>query len=371
MGEGRSASVRDCLFFEAARACKALQWASCFHWGALAHERVVVFALRVAPGRRLDWGGSPLITRGAPTSVAVSEEVVRMAIRIAPGSRSGKSANGSARDPAAVSVAGRAMGRASTHRPFGIGVWRGAFSALAPVFAGLTLLLVWQGIVQASGVSAYLVPAPAAVFHSFLAAIADGLIPHYAMTTLLESLSGFALGAAVALPIGYAVARSRVLAATLEPYLAASQAVPAVALAPLLVLLLGYGLMPVAALCALIVFFPVAVSVTLGLRTLDHDVLDAARLDGAGRWALLRHVEGPLALPSVLAGLRAGLTLSVTGAVVGEFVMGDQGLGGLLIIARGNFDVPLAFATLLALALMAITLYGLARLIEWRILSQQ
>ena len=157
----------------------------------------------------------------------------------------------------------------------------------------------------------------------------------------------------------------------LEPYLAASQAVPAVALAPLLVLLLGYGLLPVAALCALIVFFPAAVNTTLGFRTIDRDVLDAARIDGAGRWALLRHIETPLALPSILAGLRASLTLSVTGAVVGEFVLGDQGLGGLLTIARGNFDAPLVFATLIALALMATTLYGLARLIERLIISHE
>ncbi len=157
----------------------------------------------------------------------------------------------------------------------------------------------------------------------------------------------------------------------LEPYLAASQAVPAVALAPLLVLLLGYGLLPVAALCALIVFFPAAVNTTLGFRTIDRDVLDAARIDGAGRWALLRHIEAPLAIPSILAGLRASLTLAVTGAVVGEFVLGDQGLGGLLTIARGNFDAPLVFATLIALALMAITLYGLARLIERLIISHE
>ncbi|HEX6818158.1 MAG TPA: ABC transporter permease subunit, partial [Ktedonobacterales bacterium] len=181
-----------------------------------------------------------------------------------------------------------------------------------------------------------------------------------------ESALGFALGTLVALPLGYGIARSRLVARALQPYLAASQAIPAVALAPLLVLWLGYGVPPVAALCALIVFFPTVVNTIFGLRTLDRDVLDAARVEGAGRLALLRYIELPLALPSILAGIRTSLTLSITGAVVGEFVVGGQGLGGLLNIAGAAFDSPLVFATLLALALLAAGLYGLARLAERR-----
>ncbi len=290
-----------------------------------------------------------------------------MAIRIAPGPRSETGEESVRPDLAHPPDAARREDGGFLLRPRTARettLWQGALAALAPVVAGVAMLLIWQFSVQVSGVSSFLIPAPAAVFQSFLTSIGDGLIPSYAATTLIESLAGFALGTVIGLPTGYAIARSRALATTLEPYLAASQAIPAVALAPLLVLLLPYGLLPVAALCSLIVFFPVAVSTTLGFRTLDHEVLDAARIDGAGRWALLRYVETPLAMPSILTGLRAGLTLSVTGAVVGEFVLGDQGLGGLLIIARGNFDAPLVFATLLALALMATVMYGLARLVE-------
>lgn len=242
---------------------------------------------------------------------------------------------------------------------------RGAVTALSPALVGAAALLIWQLIAQGGAISTYLLPTPTQVAGSFISALRNGLFVRYGATTLVESLVGFALGAVIALPIGYAVARSRTLAAALEPYLAASQAMPAVALAPLLALWLGYGLPPVAALCALIVFFPAAVNTTLGFRTLDQEVVDAARLDGAGAWSLLRYIEAPMALPVTLAGLRASLTLSITGAVVGEFVLGDQGLGGLLTIARGNFDAPLEFATLIALALMATALYGAARLIEW------
>lgn len=293
-----------------------------------------------------------------------------MATRAAPDSRPGNGARNAARErAAALSPPAGPAGSASPRRRMPGSLARSAIAALAPFLAGVALLVAWQLAVQVSGVSAFLIPGPLAVARAFVAALADGMIPSYAVTTLEESLAGFLLGAVIALPLGYAIARSGALAATLEPYLAASQAMPAVALAPLLVLLLPYGLAPVAALCALIVFFPAAVNTTLGFRTLDHDVLEAARIDGAGRWALLRHVEAPLALPSVLAGLRASLTLSVTGAVVGEFVLGDQGLGGLLIIARGNFNAPLVFATLLALAILAIALYTLARLVERLIIT--
>ena len=181
-------------------------------------------------------------------------------------------------------------------------------------------------------------------------------------------MSGFALGAVVALPLGYAVARSRWLAWAIQPYLAASQAMPAVALAPLLVVWLGYGLPPTAALGALIAFFPATIATTLGLRALDPNILDAARVDGAGRWALLRHIELPLALPAILAGLRTSLTLSVTGAVVSEFVLGGDGggLGSQLTQALGHFNTAGIFAILIMLALMAAALYGAARLVERR-----
>jgi NitT/TauT family transport system permease protein len=237
----------------------------------------------------------------------------------------------------------------------------GAVPAL--VLAALALG-AWQLAAETHALPSYFVPAPAEVLAAFQRSVASGLLLGFAGWTLAESFTGFALGALIALPLGYAIARSRSLALLLEPYLAASQALPAVALAPLLVLWLPYGLPPVAVLCALIVFFPAVVSTALGLRTLDRDVLDAARVEGANRWQLLWHMEAPLALPAILAGLRTSLTLSITGAVVGEFVIGDQGLGGLLEIARSNFDTPLVFATLLMLALLAMALYGLARFAE-------
>lgn len=248
-----------------------------------------------------------------------------------------------------------ARGRARAH-------W--SITVVPPLLLGVAVLIAWEVLVRSGSVSSFLLPAPAAVARSFWSALTHGILWQYGRTTLAESLTGFILGSLIGLPSGYAVAHSRLIARTLEPYLAASQAMPAIALAPLLVLWLGYGTASVAALCALIVFFPVHINAVLGLRTLDREVLDAARVDGAGAWSLLRDFEIPLALPSILTGMRAGLTLSITGAVVGEFVIGDRGLGGLLTIARGNFDTPLVFATLATLALLAAGFYRFGLLVE-------
>jgi NitT/TauT family transport system permease protein len=243
------------------------------------------------------------------------------------------------------------------------------FGDLVPAFAlGLLVLAIWQLVTNSGSVAQYLLPAPADVLRTFWRSLTNGLFISYTLATLEESLAGFALGACIALPLGYGIARSRLVSRSVEPYLAASQAIPAVALAPLLSLWLGYDLPPIAVLCALIVFFPSVVNTALSVRLLDREILDAARTDGAGWWDLLRHIELPLALPGILAGLRTSLTLSITGAVVGEFVVSDRGLGGLLNIARGQFDSTLVFATLLMLALLAATLYLLARLIERRVI---
>jgi NitT/TauT family transport system permease protein len=238
----------------------------------------------------------------------------------------------------------------------------------------VAILALWQLVTASRAISAYFLPTPADVLQAWLRGVGlsgssthtTPLLLSYGLTTLVESVAGFLLGTAIAIPLGYGIARSQALARALQPYMAAMQALPAIALAPLLIMWLGYDLPSVIALCALIVFFPMVVNTALGLRTLDRDVLDAARVAGAEGWTLFRYMEFPLALPSILAGLRVGLTLSITGAVVGEFVVGTDGLGGLLMIASYQSDRQLEFATLLTLSLLAAILYGLARLAERR-----
>ncbi|MFC0602065.1 ABC transporter permease [Streptomyces palmae] len=186
----------------------------------------------------------------------------------------------------------------------------------------------------------------------------------YTEETATEALAGGGLGLAVALPLGYLIARSKIAAAALQPYIAATQAMPAVALAPLFAIWLGYGLLPIAVLCALLVFFPIVVNTVLGLRGVDPEVMNAARVDGVGWWGMLWYIELPLALPSVLTGVRNGFTLSITGAVVGEFVMGGEGLGQLLTVQRQEDDTVGLFSTLVMLCLLAAVFYGVVRLFE-------
>lgn len=233
-----------------------------------------------------------------------------------------------------------------------------------PAVVGVVVLALWEALTRSGVVSAFFLPGPGHVVRQFADSVVHGGLLDYAGRTLAEAAAGSGLGLAVALPLAYLVAHSAIAAAALEPYLAASQALPAVALAPLLALWLGYGVLPIAVLCALLVFFPVFIATTVGLRLLDPDVLDAARVDGADRGRLFIHIEAPLALASTLAGVRNGLTLSITGAVVGEFVMGGNGLGELLSVQRQAADTTGLFATLLMLGLLAAVLYGAIRLLE-------
>jgi NitT/TauT family transport system permease protein len=242
---------------------------------------------------------------------------------------------------------------------------------VAPVSVGVALLVLWEGLTHVVRVPAFVLPGPESVALTLWALLTNGDLLHYTGWTLAESLAGFALGTIVALPAGYAVARSRWTAQAIQPYLAASQALPAVALAPLLIVWLGAGLSSTTVLCALIVFFPTYITTTLGIRALDHEVIDAARVDGASGWTLLWHVEWPLALPAVLAGLRTSLTLSITGSVVGDFVVGGNGLGSLLALEAGQLDTKSIFALLFVLGLLAALLYGLARLAERRFSYQE
>jgi NitT/TauT family transport system permease protein len=188
--------------------------------------------------------------------------------------------------------------------------------------------------------------------------LASGALINPTLVTVGEAFAGCIAATLIALPIGYAMVRLPLLAAALQPFLAASQAVPAVAIAPLLVVWLGYGTLPIAVLCALVVFFPMLLNVVLGFTSLDRDLLDAAALDGAHGISMLLHMEWPLARRAVLVGLRGGFTLSITGAVVGEFVMGGNGLGMLVSVYTNTSDTTGLFATIGVLCALAVVVYA-------------
>lgn len=230
---------------------------------------------------------------------------------------------------------------------------------LAPVLLGVILLGSWYISTSRGLVATYELPPPSDVWTSLQAGLASGLFLHMAWVTLQESLGGFLLAVVLALPVGYSLAKWRLFAATVYPYLAAGQAIPAIVIAPFLVVWMGYGMGPTVVLCLLVVLFPMVITTALGFQTLDQALVDAARVEGASLWPMLSTIEFPLALPAIMAAVRTGLTLSVVGALVGEFVTNtDQGLGALVQIAKNQYDVPLMFATVLVLAVIAALFYG-------------
>jgi len=191
-----------------------------------------------------------------------------------------------------------------------------------------------------------------------------------AWVTLVEVLLGFVTGAAAGVVAGYGIARSRVVDRVLSPYLVSAQAVPILALAPLLSVWFGPGLLAKVLICGLIVFFPIAIATMVGIRSVDGGLLELARSFRATRRQVLVTLEVPAALPSILGGLRVGATLSVVGAIVGEWAGADRGLGVLVNLARGSlFDIPLMFATLVTIALLGIVLYASVVLAERRLVG--
>jgi NitT/TauT family transport system permease protein len=237
-------------------------------------------------------------------------------------------------------------------------------SIVPPLALGLFVLIGWYASAAFGHVNSLILPAPGDVLASLSDGLGSGLFLSNALVTIQESLSGFLLALMVALPLGYGLAKSRLISTAVHPYLAAGQAVPAIVIAPLLVLWLGPGLIPIMIVCMLVVFFPMVIIIALGVQTIDKTLTDAARVEGASGWSLLASIEFPLALPAILAAVRTGLTLSITGALVGEFVSGgDLGLGALVQIAKTQYNTPFMFATLVILGALAALYYGVSWLL--------
>ncbi len=235
----------------------------------------------------------------------------------------------------------------------------------------LLALILWALVTQIWVIPAFILPPPGLVWERLVKAISDGSLLRHTLVTLGEVLAGLALGVGVASTLGYILAKSPTVERLLSPYIIASQAIPIVAIAPLLVIWFGPGLFSKILICALIVFFPVLVNTIVGLRSVPSDLRDLMRSLLATRWQTFRMLEAPAALPVFLGGLRIGATLAVIGAVVGEFVGADRGLGFLINQARGQYDTALVFVAVLALVVMALIMYGIVVLLEARLLSWQ
>jgi NitT/TauT family transport system permease protein len=235
----------------------------------------------------------------------------------------------------------------------------------------LLVIVFWAWLADAADLPAFTLPTPAQVAARFVQAAGDGTLLRHASYTLLEVLLGLLAGVLLATFFGYWIAKSPTFEKLIEPYLVASQAIPIVAIAPLLVIWFGPGIFSKVLICSLIVFFPVLVNTVVGLRAVPEDLRMLMRSLRATPLQNLRYLEIPAALPVFLGGLRIGATLSVIGAVVGELVGSNRGLGFLVNIGRGQYDTALVFVAVFTLVTLALALYLLVTLLERRLLRWQ
>ena len=241
--------------------------------------------------------------------------------------------------------------------------------ALRPIIIFGGLICVWQAIVWLSGAPPFILPSPVRVGEA-LANRFDVILPHAAVT-LSEILMGLVLGAILGSVSAMTMAYFAPARRWLFPVLVISQAVPVFALAPILVLWLGYGILSKVAMATLIIYFPVTAAFFDGLRRTEPGYLDLARTMNASRWAMLRQIRLPAALPAFASGLRVATAVAPIGAIVGEWVGSSQGLGFLMLHANGRMQIDVMFAALFVLAIMAVTIYfivdaGLRRLLTWQ-----
>jgi ABC-type nitrate/sulfonate/bicarbonate transport system permease component len=224
----------------------------------------------------------------------------------------------------------------------------------------------WEIAVRVADTPRWMLPPPTAILRSFRDD--RGLLFDNARVTLLEVVLGFFYALVTGVAVGIAIASSRILERAFYPIIIASQTIPMVALAPLLLIWFGYGLTPKIIVTALVCFFPIAVSTVDGLRAVDRDVIAMLRTFGAGRWMRFRLASIPAALPSLFSGIRIAITFSVIGAVFGELVGASEGLGYLMQRAAAQFQTARVFAALFILAGMGVGLFALATLAERLIL---
>lgn len=233
----------------------------------------------------------------------------------------------------------------------------------------MVAIALWEAAILVWQFPAFILPGPGAVILRLLKSISDGSLGRNLFITFFEVISGLVIGAGFATILGYLLAKSPAAERFLSPYLVASQAIPLVAVAPLLIIWFGPGLFSKILICSLIVFFPVLINTIVGVRAVPDTLRDLMRSMHATSGQTLRLLEIPAAMPVFLGGLRVGATLSVIGAVVGEFVGSDRGLGFLINIGRGQYDTALVFAAIFTLIVLALVLYYSVVLIENRLLK--
>jgi NitT/TauT family transport system permease protein len=235
-------------------------------------------------------------------------------------------------------------------------------NTILPLVAIAAALALWAAAVTIFSIPDYLLPSPQAVAVRLVKEWP--LLWKHGLYTLTSVLSGFAASIAIGVPIAFGIVLSQTIERLAMPFLVMSQTIPKVAIAPILVVWLGFGILPKIAIVFLISFFPIVVSTVVGLKSVETDMVDLVRSMGARTVKIMLRVRAPSALPQMFAGLKIAVCLAVVGAIVGEFVGSDRGLGYLLLTSTGTLDGPLVWAALLVLIAMGMALFAIVSRIE-------
>ena len=234
--------------------------------------------------------------------------------------------------------------------------------AMRPLWLIIVLIIGWDLCIRLFKIPPYLIPTPWQVVQQLFKEWP--MLWREALPTLYATLGGFVLSALVGVPIAMWIAYSRLVESFVYPLLVFSQSVPKVAIAPLFVVWFGFGVVPKVIAAFLLGFFPVIVATVQGFKSIESDVIDLARSMGASPLKVFIKFRLPQAMPAIFSGLKVSVTLAVVGAVVGEFVGSNSGLGYVLQKANGTFDLPLMFAALVILSMIGVLLFLVLELIE-------
>ncbi len=226
----------------------------------------------------------------------------------------------------------------------------------------LGILILWEIITLSFKVPVYILPAPTLV----LTVLVDkaGLLFNYSLITAWEILLGYLLAVVVAVPLGFVIYYSRVLERIIYPFLVASQTIPKIAIAPLLVIWFGWGILPKVIVAFLIAFFPIVVDTVVGLKGTPPEMIYLVRSMGASQLQTFVKINLPNALPNIFGALKVASTLAVVGAIIGEFVAADAGIGYLLVVSQGYMDTPLMFAGIVALSALGLIFFFIIEFLE-------
>jgi NitT/TauT family transport system permease protein len=231
-----------------------------------------------------------------------------------------------------------------------------------PLASFVIVMLVWEATVRMGWVATYILPAPSSVVLKIQTLWK--VLAYHTYVTAVEIALGFLLAAVLGVILGLAMVYISWFELIIYPWIIVSQVVPKVAIAPLFIIWLGFGELPKVVIAFLIAFFPILVDTLVGLRSVEQEPVFLLKSMGAGRLRTFWYVRLPTALPNIFAGLRVGVTLATVGAIIGEFVGANEGLGYLLLFANGIIDTQLLFAALAILSALALVFYWIVLLVE-------